>query len=92
MSQGRHVNWRAIVGLIVSGVSLYIVIQNLRPAEVWQAFRQAHYLWIVPAVALYLFALVIVRDDDSILLFFQLLYLLNYVVFVAHGCIFYTFL
>ena len=58
MSQGRHVNWRAIVGLIVSGVSLYIVIQNLRPAEVWQAFRQAHYLWIVPAVALYLFALV----------------------------------
>ncbi len=59
MDQGRRVNWRAIVGLIVSGVSLYIAIQNLHPAEVWQAFRQAHYLWIVPAVALYLFALMV---------------------------------
>ena len=56
--QLRRVNWRAIVGLIVSGVSLYIAIQNLQPAEVWQAFKQAHYVWIVPAVVLYLFALV----------------------------------
>jgi hypothetical protein len=54
----RHINWRAIAGLIVSGVSLYIAIQNLHPAQVWRAFKQAHYLWIVPAVALYLFALV----------------------------------
>jgi len=54
----RRVNWRVVVGLIVSGVFLYIVIQNLQPVEVWRAFRQAHYLWIAPAVALYLFALV----------------------------------
>jgi len=46
------------VGLIVSGVSLYIAVQNLQPTEVWRVFKQAHYLWIVPAVALYLFALV----------------------------------
>jgi len=46
------------VGLMVSGVSLYIAIQNLQPREVWLAFRQAHYLWIAPAVVLYLFALV----------------------------------
>ena len=54
----RRVNWRIVVGLIVSGGSLYIAVQNLQPAEVWQAFRQAHYLWIAPAVTLYLFALV----------------------------------
>ena len=54
----RHVNWRTIAGLVVSGVSLYIAIQNLRPAQVWRAFKHAHYLWIVPSVALYLFALV----------------------------------
>jgi uncharacterized protein (TIRG00374 family) len=29
----------------------------LQPAEVWQAFKQANYVWIVPAVVLYLFAL-----------------------------------
>ncbi len=56
--QVRRVNWGAIVGLAVSGVSLYFAIQNLQPRGIWLAFRQAHYLWIAPAVALYLFALV----------------------------------
>ncbi len=53
----RRVNWGAIIGLLVSGVSLYIAVQNLQPHKVWLAFRQANYLWIVPAVALYLLAL-----------------------------------
>jgi len=56
--QVRRVNWGAIVGLAVSGVSLYFAIQDLQPREIWLAFRQAHYLWVAPAVALYLFALV----------------------------------
>jgi uncharacterized protein (TIRG00374 family) len=43
---------------MVSGVSLYIAIQELQPVEVWKALKQANYLWIVPAVVLYLFALV----------------------------------
>jgi uncharacterized protein (TIRG00374 family) len=55
--RARGVNWRVILGLLVSAVSLYIAVQNLQPAEVWKAFTQAHYLWILPAVALYLFAL-----------------------------------
>ncbi len=55
--RARGVNWRVILGLLVSAVSLYIAIQNLQPAEVWKAFTQAHYLWILPAVALYLLAL-----------------------------------
>jgi uncharacterized protein (TIRG00374 family) len=58
----RHIDWRkrssAIVGLIVSSVFLYVAVQDLQPGRVWIAFKQAHYLWIVPAVALYLFALV----------------------------------
>ncbi|MBE9507918.1 MAG: flippase-like domain-containing protein [Chloroflexi bacterium] len=56
--RARRVDWRVVVGLTVSGVSLYVVIQNLQPIEVWRAFRQASYLWIAPAVVLYLFALV----------------------------------
>lgn len=60
--RGRTINvrvgWRVVVGLMVSGASLYIAIHNLQPRDVWLAFRQAQYLWIVPAVALYLLALV----------------------------------
>lgn len=55
----RRVDWRVAVGMVVSAVSLYIAIQNLKPLEVWRAFQQAHYLWIGPAIVLYLFALVI---------------------------------
>jgi uncharacterized protein (TIRG00374 family) len=54
----RRINWRVILGLMVSGVSLYIAVQNLQPMEVWKALTRANYLWIVPAVALYLAALV----------------------------------
>jgi uncharacterized protein (TIRG00374 family) len=53
----RRINWRVILGLMVSGVSLYIAVRNLQPAEVWKAFTQANYFWIVPAVVLYLIAL-----------------------------------
>ena len=55
----RGTNWRVVLGLLVSAVSLYIAIQNLQPARVWEAFRQAHYLWILPAVGLYLLALML---------------------------------
>ncbi len=54
----RRVNWGAVVGLMVSGVFLYISIRNLHPREVWLAFREAQYFWIAPAVILYLLALV----------------------------------
>jgi hypothetical protein len=54
----RRINWRVILGLLVSGVSLYIAVRNLQPAQVWEAFTRANYLWILPAVALYLAALV----------------------------------
>jgi len=54
----RSVNWKALVGLLVSGVSFYVAIRNLEPGRVWEAFLQAQYTWIVPAVLLYLFALV----------------------------------
>jgi uncharacterized protein (TIRG00374 family) len=54
----RRVNWRVILGLMVSGVSLYVAVRNLQPVEVWKAFTRANYLWIAPAVVLYLTALV----------------------------------
>ncbi len=62
IEHARRVDWRkhssTIIGLIVSGVFLYVAVRDLQPGQVWIAFKQAHYLWIVPAIALYLFALV----------------------------------
>jgi hypothetical protein len=54
----RRINWGVVLGLVISTISLYIAIRNLQPLEVWQAFKQARYGWIIPAVTLYLLALV----------------------------------
>jgi hypothetical protein len=56
--QRPRINWGAILGLLVSGVSLYIALRNLDPSKVWQSLQHAQYVWILPAVLLYLFALV----------------------------------
>ena len=49
--------WHIILGLLISGVCLYISVRNLQPAEVLEAFKRAHYFWTMPAVLLYLLAL-----------------------------------
>ena len=53
----RRIRWATIFGLIVSAVSVYFAVRNLRPGEVFRAFAEANYIWIGPAVILYLFAL-----------------------------------
>ncbi len=58
MDTRRRIRWGVVVGLAVSGVSLYISVRNLQPQAVWLAFRQARYGWVLPAVGLYLLALV----------------------------------
>jgi uncharacterized protein (TIRG00374 family) len=50
-------NWKAILGVTVSILSLVISIRTLDLAEVWRALERAHYPWIIPAVLLYLGAL-----------------------------------
>ena len=54
----RRVRWGVVLGLIISAVSLYISVRNLQPQAVWLAFRHARYGWILPAMGLYLMALV----------------------------------
>jgi len=56
--QKKGPNWRFLIGILISAVFLYFAIRDLKPATVWDAFRQAQYVWIVPAVALYLSALI----------------------------------
>ncbi|GAG37506.1 unnamed protein product, partial [marine sediment metagenome] len=57
-AHARRVRWGTLIGLLVSVVSLYLAVRNLHLADVVDAFAHADYVWIVPAVALYLLALV----------------------------------
>lgn len=50
-------NWKVIVGVLVSVLCLIISISEFDLAQIWSALKQAHYPWIVLAVALYLGAL-----------------------------------
>jgi len=50
-------NWKVIVGVLVSILSLRISIRSFDVSEIWDALREAHYLWVAPAVLLYLAAL-----------------------------------
>ncbi len=55
--QGSRINWGAVIGVIVSGLFLYVAVRGLHLRKVWEAFRQAQYIWIIPSVLLYLLAL-----------------------------------
>lgn len=56
-AQIRQVRWGPVVGVLVSAFALYFAVRNLHPREVWFAFQRAQYIWIAPAVGLYLLAL-----------------------------------
>ena len=50
-------NWKIILGVLVSVLSLMISISTFDLGEIGRALQQAHYPWIAPAVLLYLGAL-----------------------------------
>lgn len=50
-------NWKVILGLTVSILSLVVSIRNFDLKAILHALSIAHYLWVVPAVLLYLGAL-----------------------------------
>jgi len=45
--------WQFWVGLIVSLVLLGLALRPLRLEEVWEALRSAHFLWVLPGIAVY---------------------------------------
>jgi uncharacterized protein (TIRG00374 family) len=45
--------WQFWLGLIVSGVFLYLVLRGLRLQDVWAALQGANYAWLIPGVIVY---------------------------------------
>jgi len=45
--------WQFWLGVLISAIFLYVVIQKLDWGEFWDALRTANYFWIIPGVAVY---------------------------------------
>ncbi len=45
--------WQFWVGLIISGVFLYLALRGLNLTEFWNAVKSADYIWLLPGVAVY---------------------------------------
>ncbi len=45
--------WQFWVGILISIVFLYIALSKLRLDQFWDAIKSAHYLWLVPGIAVY---------------------------------------
>ncbi len=45
--------WQFWLGLLVSGVFLYLALRGLRLQDVWGAMQGANYVWLIPGVIVY---------------------------------------
>jgi uncharacterized protein (TIRG00374 family) len=48
--------WHFWLGVIISGVFLWIALRSLRLGDVWQALKNANYMWLLPGIAVYFLA------------------------------------
>ncbi len=49
--------WHLLLGVLISGVFLYLALRGLHLEQVWAALRDAQYVWLLPGVAVYFVAL-----------------------------------
>jgi len=48
--------WQFWLGVAISAVFVYLVVQDLDLGQVWFHIRHARYWWLIPSVAIYFFA------------------------------------
>lgn len=48
--------WQFWLGVIISGVFLWIALGSLRLGDVWETLRTARYVWLLPGIAVYFLA------------------------------------
>jgi len=48
--------WQFWLGVAISAFFIYRVLRDINFSELWQVFRHANYLWILPGVAVYFVA------------------------------------
>ena len=45
--------WQLWLGLLISGVFLYLALRGLRLQDVWDTLKVAKYIWLIPGVIVY---------------------------------------
>lgn len=45
--------WQFWVGILISVVFLYLSLRGLHLGETWEALKSAHFLWLIPGIAVY---------------------------------------
>ncbi|HZK61986.1 MAG TPA: lysylphosphatidylglycerol synthase transmembrane domain-containing protein, partial [Anaerovoracaceae bacterium] len=45
--------WQLWLGIIISAVLLYFSLRGLQLDLVWNSLKGAHYLWLLPGIAVY---------------------------------------
>jgi hypothetical protein len=45
--------WQLWVGMLISMLFLYLALRGLQLEQVWEAVRQANYLWLLPGIGVY---------------------------------------
>jgi uncharacterized protein (TIRG00374 family) len=45
--------WQFWVGILISVVFLYLSLRGLHLGEAWEALKSAHFLWLIPGIAVY---------------------------------------
>ena len=53
MKQPRKLPWQFWLGILISAIFLYRVLNKIDFALLWQDIRSANYLWIIPGVVVY---------------------------------------
>lgn len=48
--------WKLWLGLIISGLFLWLALRGLKINEVWAIARSANYIWLVPSITVYFVA------------------------------------
>lgn len=48
--------WRFWIGLLLSGLFMYLALRGLRLDEVWDPLSTAEYIWLIPGVGVYFLA------------------------------------
>jgi len=49
--------WQFWLGLLISGIFLYLVLRKIDYSTLWQVLKAANYWWLIPGVAVYFVAL-----------------------------------
>jgi hypothetical protein len=48
--------WQLVIGIIISGLFLWLALRGLHLDDVWRALQHGNYLWLIPSVGVYFLA------------------------------------